>query len=277
MRRRLRLRPDRAPLRRAPSLLPQLVAQGRRATCRHGPDDGQVRRRPRRTEATKAAERLQDQAGGVLDFLGDSVTLPLRRRRGPTPARARGAPRPGPRRTSVERRSAADRPRADLGHPRLRRALGVAGRQPPRRAVARRARGRAALRGRPPRPQDDPVEGRPAAGQLMGAAPEEGCRPAIEADLPRLAELVGRGRRRSCGPAGAVRCGPARRPPPAVRGGAASRARRRRPPRAGGHRRRHRHGLRRRPGRACWRTAACLGVVTDLYTEPGAASSASAR
>jgi len=55
------------------SLLPQLVEKGRsqvsmaRVIGKFAVDQG-------RTEATKAAGRLQDQAAGVLDFLGDSVT-----------------------------------------------------------------------------------------------------------------------------------------------------------------------------------------------------------
>lgn len=55
------------------SLLPQLVEKGKnqvsvaRMIGRFAVGQG-------RTEATKAAGKLQDQAAGVLDFLGDSVT-----------------------------------------------------------------------------------------------------------------------------------------------------------------------------------------------------------
>lgn len=55
------------------SLLPQLVEKGKtqvsmaRAIGKFAVTQG-------RTEATKAAGKLQDQAAGVLDFLGDSVT-----------------------------------------------------------------------------------------------------------------------------------------------------------------------------------------------------------
>jgi len=55
------------------SLLPQLVEKGKnqvsmaRAIGKFAVTQG-------RTEATKAASKLQDQAAGVLDFLGDSVT-----------------------------------------------------------------------------------------------------------------------------------------------------------------------------------------------------------
>jgi hypothetical protein len=55
------------------SLLPQLVEKGKnqvsmaRAIGKFAVSQG-------RTEATKAASKLQDQAAGVLDFLGDSVT-----------------------------------------------------------------------------------------------------------------------------------------------------------------------------------------------------------
>lgn len=55
------------------SLLPQLVEKGKsqvsmaRMIGKFAVDQG-------RTEATKAAGKLQDQAAGVLDFIGDSVT-----------------------------------------------------------------------------------------------------------------------------------------------------------------------------------------------------------
>lgn len=55
------------------SLLPQLVEKGRsqvtvaRMLGKHAVKQG-------RTEATKTAGKLHDQAAGVLDFLGDSVT-----------------------------------------------------------------------------------------------------------------------------------------------------------------------------------------------------------
>ncbi len=55
------------------SLLPQLVEKGRNqvSTARVL---GKFAIEQGRTEATKAAGKLQDQAAGVLDFLGDSVT-----------------------------------------------------------------------------------------------------------------------------------------------------------------------------------------------------------
>jgi hypothetical protein len=55
------------------SLLPQLVEKGKnqvtmaRMIGKFAVDQG-------RTEATKAASKLQDQAAGVLDFIGESVT-----------------------------------------------------------------------------------------------------------------------------------------------------------------------------------------------------------
>ena len=83
------------------TLLPQLVEKGRsqvsmaRMIGQFAVDQG-------RTEATKAASRLQDQAAGVLDFIGDSVVVPSAVRRPPPrgrPSRAgcRGCHRDGDR------------------------------------------------------------------------------------------------------------------------------------------------------------------------------------
>ena len=87
---------------------------------------------------------------------------------------------------------------------------------------------------------------------------------------PRLAELAERRRRRSCGRAGRRGVGPPRGPPPAVRARAPAPS----SPIPDHHvlvgtARRHRDGLRRRPHRACCADGGRLGVVTDLYTEPG--------
>ena len=66
------------------SLLPQLVERGRnqvsmaRMIGRFAVGQG-------RTEATKVAGRLQDQAAGVLDFLGESVTPLAAEQPRPTP------------------------------------------------------------------------------------------------------------------------------------------------------------------------------------------------
>ena len=229
-----------------------------------------------RTEATKAAERLQGHASGVLGLIGESAVAPPTAPR-PTTTPAPAARPPGARRTTVER-DPRRRPPADLAIPDYDSLSAsqvvprLAGLSPAELdAVQRYEAG-------PPRPQDDPDEGRPAAGQLMGAAPEEGGRPATEDDLPRLAELVGRRRRPSCGPAGAARCGPGTTPAArpyeaALRSELADR----RPPRAGGHRRRRRHRLRRRPGRAAGRRRPAGRGHRPLHRARGAASWASAR
>lgn len=66
------------------TLLPQLVERGRsqvsmaRLIGRFAVGQG-------RTEATRAASRLQDQAAGVLGFIGDSVTVPSTERVPTTP------------------------------------------------------------------------------------------------------------------------------------------------------------------------------------------------
>ena len=95
------------------SLLPQLVEKGRtqvtmaRMIGKFAVDQG-------RTEATKVAGRLQDQAAGVFDFLGDSVTpLPADPPRRPAPAtRPTPAPAPAPapkaKRTGPSRNGAVD-------------------------------------------------------------------------------------------------------------------------------------------------------------------------
>ena len=64
-----RVRPDRPPLRGC--LLAAPADREGQQPGHHGQDDRQVRRRSRAaSEATKAAGRLQDQAAGVLDFIG---------------------------------------------------------------------------------------------------------------------------------------------------------------------------------------------------------------
>jgi hypothetical protein len=91
------------------SLLPQLVEKGRtqvsmaRMIGKFAVDQG-------RTEATKVAGRLQDQAAGVFDFLGDSVTpLPADPPRRP-PASTPPTPGPAPKakRTGPSRNGAVD-------------------------------------------------------------------------------------------------------------------------------------------------------------------------
>ena len=84
------------------TLLPLLVEKGRsqvtmaRMIGKFAVDQG-------RTEATKAAGRLQDQAAGVIDFLGDSVVGAPAEDPPPRGAPARPAPpRPAPATRSVE-------------------------------------------------------------------------------------------------------------------------------------------------------------------------------
>jgi hypothetical protein len=74
------------------TLLPQLVEKGRNqvSTARM---IGKFAVNQGRTEATKVAGKLQDQAAGVFDFLGDSVTpLPAEPPR-PAPPAAKTAPK----------------------------------------------------------------------------------------------------------------------------------------------------------------------------------------
>lgn len=83
------------------SLLPQLIEKGRSqvAIARMV---GQFAVKQGRGEATKAVSKLQDQAAGLLDFVGDSVT-PL-------------APDPAPvARTSPPPAAPAARPKLDRG------------------------------------------------------------------------------------------------------------------------------------------------------------------
>ena len=80
------------------TLLPQLVEKGKnqvtmaRVIGKFAVDQG-------RTEAVKAAGRFQDQAAGVLDFLGDSVTGP--------PAAVATAPPPATRAATANGASAS--------------------------------------------------------------------------------------------------------------------------------------------------------------------------
>jgi hypothetical protein len=96
------------------TVLPQLVERGRsqvtmaRLIGRFAVGQG-------RTEATKAASRLQDQAAGVLGFIGDSVAAPMPGRP-PTSANrpaSRAATRPSP----TEGRPAPTASAADLAIP----------------------------------------------------------------------------------------------------------------------------------------------------------------
>jgi len=81
------------------TLLPLLVEKGRtqvtmaRMIGKFAVDQG-------RTEATKAAGRLQDQAAGLLDFLGDSVSGPPPRGTEPAP-RTPAMPRPATKAAST--------------------------------------------------------------------------------------------------------------------------------------------------------------------------------
>jgi pyruvate/2-oxoglutarate dehydrogenase complex dihydrolipoamide acyltransferase (E2) component len=88
------------------SLLPQLVERGRNQVSM-ARMIGQFAVQQGKGEATKAVSRLQDQAAGVLDFLGDSVT-PLPEDPAPAPAPA-PAPRaePAPAPAAAKKRPAA--------------------------------------------------------------------------------------------------------------------------------------------------------------------------
>lgn len=84
------------------SLLPQLVEKGKnqvsmaRMIGKFAVDSG-------RTEATKAAGKLQDQAAGVLDFIGESVT-PVPADDGSSPADA--PPKPAARKPATATKAA---------------------------------------------------------------------------------------------------------------------------------------------------------------------------
>ena len=95
------------------TLLPQLVEKGKTQVTM-ARMIGKFAVTQGRSEATKAAGKLQDQAAGVLDFLGDSVTgppePPSRVERPATAARARVATKPGGA-TKVTRPSVATAPR----------------------------------------------------------------------------------------------------------------------------------------------------------------------
>jgi len=72
------------------SLLPHLIEKGR-GHVSMARMVGRFAVRHRRTEATKKVSKLQDQAAGMLGFLGDSVTAapaPSTGRRGPSTARS---------------------------------------------------------------------------------------------------------------------------------------------------------------------------------------------
>lgn len=92
------------------SLLPQLVEKGKsqvtmaRMIGKFAVEQG-------KGEATRAVGKLQDQAAGVLDFLGDSVT--------PLPADPSPAPRPAPapKATKAPAKRAAKAPAAGTATP----------------------------------------------------------------------------------------------------------------------------------------------------------------
>lgn len=80
------------------SLLPQLVEKGRNQVTM-ARMIGKFALEQGRVEATKAATKLQDQAAGVLDFIGGSVA--------PPPADRRERPRPPARTSGVNGTSSA--------------------------------------------------------------------------------------------------------------------------------------------------------------------------
>lgn len=95
------------------TLLPQLVERGRsqvsmaRLIGRFAVGQG-------RTEATKAASRLQDQAAGVLGFIGGSVPVPTTERVPTPPTSARSVEAA----STVRDRTRPDR-RADISEARI--------------------------------------------------------------------------------------------------------------------------------------------------------------
>ena len=178
------------------SLLPQLVEKGK-SQVTMARMIGQFAVTQGSGEANKIAGRLQDQAITVLAKLGGATppeepitptALASRRRRPPPPVCTGSGTGTGTGRTDhVPRPVGSAGRRRHTGHPRLRRSVGLPRGQPPGRSFPCRARSRPRLRERQPRPEDDPVQGRPAPGRV---AVDEACRPASAADLPRLVELV---------------------------------------------------------------------------------------
>ena len=223
---------------------------------------------------------LEEQAAGLLRTFGLVGDEPARRPSRPAraPPAGRSAPRstrakPGPRATanSQRRRRGPDarRPR----HPRLRQPVGLAGGHPARGPDLRRARGGPGLRGRAPRPQDHPQQGRPAPGVTAVPAPHEAAPHGHAAGRPaRQSRPSSRPRppRRSAGRR-AGRCGRAASAARATRGPscAAALASPDHEVAVGtldGTVDRLRRGAR----RARWRDGGLLGVIDDIYVDPGA-------
>ena len=162
---------------------------------------------------------------------------------------------------------------ADARHHRLRQPVGLAGRHPAA-GLSRRARGGPGVRGGPPRPQDDPQQGRPAPGLTCSpaSAPDAEARPATDAaDLGRPScALVERPPTRSAGQKGGAVVG--RRERRAGADGDALRPRRSRPPTTSWP-----WGCSTAPSSATplarverLADGGLLGVIDDLYVDPGA-------
>jgi hypothetical protein len=88
------------------SLLPQLVEKGR-SQVTMAKMIGRFAVEQGRTEATKAAAKIQDQAAGVLDFIGGGITPMPPADEAPAPAPAAPAPRPAARRRTPAKPGAA--------------------------------------------------------------------------------------------------------------------------------------------------------------------------
>ena len=234
-------------------LLPQLVERGRiqvtmaRVVGRYAVERGRV-------EVTKAADRLQDQAAGVLDLVGGSLlptapdeptppppapAAPPAPGAGAAPRARRHRSRPSTRPSSPSRTTTASRrPRSSTGWPGWRPTSW-------RRSAPTRRPGGAARRSSPRSHSSRAPDGRRGGGPARGRRrPPQGGR------AGRGGRGGASGRTRRC------RVGPARGSPCPLPPGARAAARGRRPPRGRGHRRRGGHGLRRRPPRGAGRRRA---------------------
>ena len=219
------------------SLLPQLIEKGRnqvtmaRMIGKFAVDQGRV-------EATKAASRLQDQAAGVLEFIGGSVTVPVSipppPRRPPSRPTRPGSqapaplgqaarkvagvvprtPRPPP--SAQQRLQRRPRPRGGrrhAGHPGLRRPLGIPRGEPPRRACRPPSSRRCARTRRPTGAARRSSPRSPSCSPRDRWSSARGGLPTRRRGRPAAAGRARRpGGRRAGRPAGAARCGPARVP-----------------------------------------------------------------
>ena len=176
------------PALRGTSLLPELIAKGKGhvAVARVM---GKFAINQVQKSATTATAKLEDQAAGVIDFLGESVTpLPANRRHPRGPVGSTGF-RQG--RGEGDRGGGQQRQRREPGDPGLRRPLRFTGREPPRRPLTGGARERPAATRRPIAAARRSCRRSRSSRVADGPAPEEGTRPATDEDVARLAELAG--------------------------------------------------------------------------------------